>query len=309
MTQIERILEEGIISEDFLKEEVICDFKTTRELKELQAIEFDLLVKFDEVCKKHKLTYYLYGGTLLGAVRHKGFIPWDDDIDVIMPRADFEKFNLLSSEFEAPYFLQTPETDKGYLYSITKIKNSETCGANPLRAGFGFNFGIWIDIFPLDKCFMEDREEIFGEIDMLNRFNSAYMKIPLKAINRAGINLLRDHLDLSPRQALNRITELAKKHINDDTEYVSEYTTTIDDWKHRVWKSIDFSKTVQVPFYNRTFLAPEGYDNILHVIYGNYMELPPIKDRCYNHKNNIFDASRSYRDVYKELGIELNYEN
>lgn len=308
MTQIERILEEGIISEDFLKEEVICDFKATRELKELQAIEFDLLVKFDEVCKKHKLTYFLYAGTLLGAVRHKGFIPWDNDIDIIMPRADYEKFNLLSSEFKAPYFFQTPETDKGYLYSITKIKNSETCAVYPPRAGFGFNFGIWIDIFPLDKCVIEDREALWKEIDMLNRFNSAYMKIPYKAINRAGIDLLRDHLDLSPRQALNRITELAKKHINDDTEYVSDYSTTIYDWQRFVWKAVDFSKTVQVSFCNRSFPAPAGYDNILRVTYGNYMELPPLKDRGYKLVHHIYDVNRSYRDVYKEIGIELNSE-
>jgi lipopolysaccharide cholinephosphotransferase len=309
MTQIERILDEGIISEDFLKEEDIGGFKVTRELKELQAIEFDLLVKFDEVCRKHKLTYFLIAGTLLGAVRHKGFIPWDDDVDVIMPRADYEKFNLLSSEFNAPYFLQTPETDKGYLYSITKIKNSETSGVNPLRAGFGFNFGLWIDVFPLDKCVLEDREAIWKEIDMLNSFNSAYMKIPQKEINKKGIDLLRNHTDLSPQQALNRITELAKKHINDDTEYVSEYTTTVYNWKKLVWKAVDFSETIQMPFCTRSFPVPVGFDNVLRVLYGNYMELPQIEDLKTNHSGNIFDANRSYRDVYKELGIELNYEN
>lgn len=309
MTQIERILEEGIITEDFLKEEVICGFKATRELKELQAIEFDLLVKFDEVCRKHKLTYYISGGTLLGAVRHKGFIPWDDDVDVLMPREDYDRFSKMVNAFEYPYFLQTPETDKGYLYSITRIRNSETSAVFPIRAGFGFNFGIWIDIFPLDKCVLEDREEIYQEIDMLNSFNSAYMKIPQKEINKKGIDLLRNHTDLSPQQALNRITELAKKHINDDTEYVSEYTTTVYNWKKLVWKAADFAETIQMPFCTRSFPVPAGYDNILKVSYGNYMELPPIKDRGVWHSGHIYDPNRSYRDVYKELGIELNHEN
>ena len=92
MTQIERILKEGLITEDFLKEETICDFVVTEELKKTQAIALDLLVKFDKVCKKENLRYYLAYGTLLGAVRHKGFIPWDDDLDVVMMRDDFERF-------------------------------------------------------------------------------------------------------------------------------------------------------------------------------------------------------------------------
>ena len=238
-----------------------------------------------------------------------GLIPWDDDIDVLMPRKDYERFTKMADDFEYPYFLQTPETDKGYLYSLTKIRNSETCSVFPMRAGFGFNFGIAIDVFILDKSVFEDREEIFQKIDMLNSFNSAYMKIPQKAINKKGIDLLRNHLDLSPRQALNRITELAKRHINDDTEYVTEYATTIYNWKKNMWNAEDFSKTVLMPFCTRSFPAPAGYDNILKKTYGNYMELPPLPDRGAWHSGHIYDPDRSYREIYKELGIDLNEEN
>ena len=92
MTEIERILKKGVIKEDFLKEEIRNEFLVTTERKKIWVVLLDLMMVFDDVCKKHNLTYFLEAGSLLGAIRHKGFIPWDDDVDVLMPRKDYQKF-------------------------------------------------------------------------------------------------------------------------------------------------------------------------------------------------------------------------
>ncbi len=105
MKEIERLIKKGVITEDYLKEEVICDFLVDVNRKKMWAIMLDMLSEFISICKKHGLTYYMFYGSLLGAVRHKGFIPWDDDVDVAMPRKDYEKFLTLGHEFLEPLFL------------------------------------------------------------------------------------------------------------------------------------------------------------------------------------------------------------
>lgn len=125
--------------------------------KELWAIELDLLAELDRVCKKYGIKYFCGGGTCLGAVRHKGFIPWDDDIDIVMSRAEYEKLNKVGpTEFSAPYFWQTNETDPGSARGHAQLRNSCTTAIlkremHNGKAIFGFNQGIFIDIFPFDN--------------------------------------------------------------------------------------------------------------------------------------------------------------
>ena len=92
MTECERIIKEGILPESFFNEEIICNFKVTKERKKLFAVLLGILLKIDYVCKKHGIKYFIYGGTLIGALRHGGFIPWDDDLDIAMLRDDYDKF-------------------------------------------------------------------------------------------------------------------------------------------------------------------------------------------------------------------------
>ncbi len=304
MTQIERIIKEGIVSKNFLKEETVCDFHITEQIKKIQAISLDMLIKFDDVCKRNNLKYYLAFGSLIGAIRHKGFIPWDVDIDVLMPREDYEKLSIMTEAFEYPYFLQTPETDKGYLGAITRIRNSETCAFHHYWGATGYNNGLWIDIFPLDKCMPEDREEMFKQIDFYNSYNSAFMKIAGNNVNEKGRKILLNNLDLSPKESVARIKKLATKYRYSETKYVTLYVMTgFLSYEYYMWEKDDFAETIDLDFCGYKFPGPIGFDRLLKKIYGNYMELPPIDQRERAHQWVDIDTDKSYLEVFKEKGI------
>jgi lipopolysaccharide cholinephosphotransferase len=120
-------------------------------IKKLHIIELAMLGEFIRICQKYSLRYYLIGGSALGAVRHSGFIPWDDDIDIGMPRVDYEKFlSVAQAELDADLFLQTHKTDPAYPFSFAKIRNSKTTFIQSDSSHLQMNHGVYIDIFPLD---------------------------------------------------------------------------------------------------------------------------------------------------------------
>lgn len=149
------------LSDDFLEEENRCNYKVSKKMKEVFAVELDLLYNFQNVCNKYGLKYFADGGTLLGCVRHKGFIPWDDDIDIGMPREDYEKFcDVAKKEFVYPYFLQTEESEKGSLRFVAKLHNCNTTMILSVEENrkLPFTQGICIDIFPFDNIPDDENE-------------------------------------------------------------------------------------------------------------------------------------------------------
>ncbi len=142
------------IPDDFYKEEIRSGFTVTKKRKELWAVELDLLMEFERVCRKHGLKYAALGGSLLGAVRHGGFIPWDDDIDLMMLREEYEKLcEIGPSEFRDPFFFQTSFTDPGTIRGHAQLRNSRTTAIRTVEYDkrYTFNQGIFIDIFPMDR--------------------------------------------------------------------------------------------------------------------------------------------------------------
>ena len=122
-------------------------------LRKLQMAELEILKEFVRLCEAHGLQYYLVGGTLLGAVRHKGFIPWDDDIDVAMPRGDYDRFaQIAPKELDPRYFYQCPDTDPHYFLTYVKVRKNDTEIYEERFKNARFHKGIFIDIFPLDLC-------------------------------------------------------------------------------------------------------------------------------------------------------------
>ena len=137
----------------------LCGHTVSVRTRKIWAVQLELLQVFKEFCNAHGLCYYLWSGSLLGAVRHQGFIPWDDDVDVAMPREDYETFKRLAvSELSEPYMLHTNENDPGiFRGGMCRLRNSSTTGAEYWEINGSRNWGIWIDILALDYVY-EDAE-------------------------------------------------------------------------------------------------------------------------------------------------------
>jgi len=298
MTECERIIQQGILPKSFFEEEVRCGFLVTEKRKKIWAVLLDLLLKFDEVCKKYGLKYYLTDGTLLGAVRHKGFIPWDDDIDVSMPRDDYERLQTLASEFSFPYFLQTPYTDKNYFYSFVKIRNSNTTGLSKAFRYQGFNDGLVLDVFPLDEVNPEQGETIYERIRQLAVGNSAYMKLSNPNYSEEEMAEIRKIANKNPLQAYDEIHRLATMFNGSNQTYISHWVTTIEPYNRRLWPKCLFADILNFVFEGFAFPGPIGYDEYLKICYGDYMRFPPVEKRGVQHDNAIFDPDKPYSFYY-----------
>ena len=159
----------AILGEDFFKEEVKCDYLISEAQKMIWAMEMDLYLVFVEICKKYGLQYFVMYGSLLGAVRHDGFIPWDDDIDVGMPRKDYDTFiKVAPKELSEPYALQCPYTYPNCYISNITLRNCMGTFTPKVFKMLDYNKGIPLDIFPIEYCdpatAVRDRDQIYYHI-------------------------------------------------------------------------------------------------------------------------------------------------
>ena len=138
------------VPEDFYKEEIRNGYKVSTQMKKIWAVEIDLVKKLEEVCKKYNIDYSIFYGSMLGCFRSNGFIPWDDDLDVVMSRHDYDILMSHSDEFEYPYFLQNYNTDTEFFKTVATLRNCESTAIIHYDRFRPFNQGIYIDIFVLD---------------------------------------------------------------------------------------------------------------------------------------------------------------
>ena len=304
MTEVERIIQKGIITEDFLKEEVKHDFLITEERKKLWAVILDLVVEFDKVCKAHGLVYFMVYGALLGAVRHKGFIPWDDDFDVAMPRADYERFIQLKEEFKHPYFLQTPYTDPESCYSYAKIRNTRTTGLSELFKYQKFNHGIWMTIFPLDYWDLDGGEERFARIKKLATDCSTFMRMKNPDLDEKNKTRVATYQG-DPIRDYEEIQSLASMCKDTNSKYLMMATITLGQYEHRILYAEDFANTIDLEFEGLNLKAPVGYKHYLKMEYGDYLQFPPLEKRGKWHEDTIFNADVPYEDFLFSQGIDI----
>lgn len=301
MTEAERIISDGILPPSFFIPETICDFYVDEFRKKVWAIEIDLLIQLDRVCQKHHLKYFLSYGTLLGAIRHHGFIPWDDDIDINMPRGDYEILKTLGSEFEEPYFLQYPGCDNEYYFSFAKLRNSNTSGISSAFRYDHFNQGIWIDIFPMDKCDMSSVEDNAFAINGLIAENSAWMRLNNPFLSDNEKRRLSSYKGRNPIDVFNEMEAISRQYENEDKDLITCAMFYEENPKRMVYRESDVWDMEYIDFYGYKFPIPKKYDLILRTSYGDYMQFPPIEERGTWHDTSYFNPDIPYLETLEML--------
>lgn len=301
MTECERIINEGILPESFFLPETKNDFLIDVNRKKIWAILIDLLVRFDKFCNENHLNYFLIFGSLLGAVRHKGFIPWDDDVDIAMPREDYNKFISLANKINQPYFIQSHLNEKDFFLSFAKFRNiNTTCISKPF-AHQKFNQGIALDIFPLDNFEENGAQERFERIKWLNMENSTYMRMGNPHLDVTSLERIKTHSGMSPQNVLQEIECISTQFNNKDTPKVGINTLTIYSVEKNTWLKQDFNSFILMDFECYQFRVPCGFRNILTATYGDYMQLPPIEKRGDWHSNLLINPDISFSEYIGNL--------
>lgn len=298
MTECERIVDKGIVSSSFLETEVRNDFAIPEKMKKVWTIELDLLDEFKRICAENDLRFWVGFGTMLGAVRHKGFIPWDDDMDVWMPREDYNKLLDLDLKLEKPYFLQTTLNDNDYYSSFARIRNSNTTGI--LVSGQNrCNNGIYIDIYPLDGLYANDLQQwlLSKYIRVKNVAAHAYMyNINPSPVTKMMHRVLRlPFVPYNYKKVYKSVNKLASAVKWEKASKVGMVVFAPYAHEHNMFDKADFEETEWVPFENTTVPIPRGYSNVLSVLYGDYMTFPPVEKRGEWH-NFTFEPDVPYTE-------------
>ena len=260
------------------------------DLRKLQLLEFDILKKIKEICDANDITYYLSGGTLLGAVRHGGFIPWDDDVDVAMPRPDYEHFlRIAGQEFEYPYEVLTIDTDEKYIFPFTKIIDKRAKVRTTSRKNEQI-WNVWVDVFPLDsmpknKIHFTIRKyhilyrrmmflfSCFDDMVSLNKKNRPFVE---KAMIKLGSMIHPDRFLNTPKQ-IRKFNRCLRRYRFSRGYYI---INLMGIYKFRsLMERPIYGKKTEIPFEGVNFRVPEQYELYLEKIYGDYMALPPEEQR------------------------------
>lgn len=302
MTECERIIKSGRITEEFLQPEYRCGYYVDGQMKKIWAVEFDLYLEFERVCKKHDLKFFMFTGSLLGTVRHSGFIPWDDDIDVAMFREDYDKLLALAYEFKEPYFLQTPITDKYCGYSIAKLRNSNTCASIEKFKYSKMNQGIFIDIFPIDKVDMRTVERDCNTVTKLAYENSTYMRLDHPMLDAQDRERVQMWSGASNIDIYNEIQSICKRNQKSETKEVALLAFNAYGYKRQTYMKESFNDLLWKKFEDRLVPIPCGFEDILTRTYGDYRIFPPMDERKPVH-NSYFklDPDVSYKIVEEIL--------
>jgi lipopolysaccharide cholinephosphotransferase len=258
-------------------------------LQELHILELNMLDAIDNICKKYHLRYFLAGGTLLGAVRHGGFIPWDDDVDISMPRNDYEKFLEImeQGEKEFPEYKVFQIHEKGdYCFPFAKFIDTRTIMKEHDQGLNVRNMGLFIDIFPIDG-FGDDLEKAKAMIIKQSKIGG---RIAVSFSNSKGFTFYRKctllvwkvkyFLKGKEKSYRSLVNELSKYDF-DKSQFVG--STFGLRGTREIIKQEHFAKSIKMNFENRKYSVPIGYDQYLKQMYGDYMELPPEEERIEPH--------------------------
>ena len=296
------------IPEKFYRAEIRYDYQVSEEIKKVWAVQLDLLHEFMRICEKHSLRWFLGFGSLLGVVRHKGYIPWDNDIDVVMPREDYDKLlKIGEDEFKHPYFFQNPQTENGrFFFMFSRLSNSMTTGASPEHWSSRMNCGMYMDIYPLDYLPNGRLRRIIylsklKNISYMARFAGTFYRLEKTRVSeklKMLIHYIHYRVIGSPNseKVFAMYNNRARSYYKKSHEvgcvilgYKPTWTWNVEDWNDYEIQDFEMFKV----------RIPKGYHNILTKTYGDYMKVPDDKN---THEYILFEAELPYAIYFSKYG-------
>lgn len=255
---------------------------TQDDLKMMQETQLQILRKIDEFCRFNHIKYSLYAGTLIGAVRHHGFIPWDDDVDIAMPRDDYDRFCLLASvSFPNGYFLINHSINSSFPFPHSQVMKTGTLAVLPGTEFLSFPHCIFVDIYPFDYVENEKKAAQFSK--QLIKWNVIQGR-KITPINKmcywgkknGGLSAII--AKMIPEVVINAKLKGGNCGNHQKKECVQFY-----EGKNGFFEQDLFSELIELPFEDLSAICFKKYDLYLKKIYGDYMSLPPLKDRQGHH--------------------------
>ncbi len=291
-----------------LEDEVIDGYQVSSKMKEIWQVELDLLGKFINVCDKYNIKYFIISGSLIGAIRHNGFIPWDDDIDLGMMREDYIKLlKIADIEFKDPYFFQTPYNDDLYR-GHAQLRNSHTSAILPNEIHLNHNQGIFIDIFPFDEypkneflCRIQKIRCRVLEKIMKHKFRKEHPTIKSKILYLICRSLYKI---FGYKNIYAHYEKVCSKYNGRGCGYISNLAFKYGRPKYKHKKEY-FEELTEHQFHYLNVKIPKAYDAILSKQYGNYMEYvigTSVHGFLYQ------SATISYKEYLKQLRGDIHEE-
>lgn len=270
-------------------------------MNKLQEKLFEMFCWFHEFCEENDLRYYMLGGTMLGAVRHQGFIPWDDDIDVGMPRRDYERLeSLMKEKNNEQYILETPNSPaKEFLYAFSKLYDSKTTVVEKTR--WPVKRGVNLDIFPLDGIGNTEIESFknYKRILLLRNLlltRVTYIRKGRSILKNVSVLLSRmTRYFFSDKKLLYFTNSVCKKYDFDTCEWCGNL---VGAWRQRELMPRNlFGEPRKYLFENKQFYGPEHAEEYLKYLYGNWRKLPPVEQQVSHHEYIYINLNEPYKSV------------
>lgn len=289
-----------------LEEEILCDYVVTKQMKLVWQYQLEMVEEVDRICKKYNIKYFLDGGTLIGAVRHKGYIPWDDDIDIAMLRSDYDRFlDVAEKELEEKYFMQSYRTEKKYNRGHAQIRNSNTTAIINGDIYNKFNKGIFIDIFPLDNVPDDEIEykKFIAQVKKKKRFLDNYYNLDSGSIIKKIIKRILHYIIytfVDYDKEVKQYEMLVSKYKIKNTKKVGtiSFSTELPLYKKEMYDGV-----VYMDFEYMKLACPIQYHELLTVKYGDYLKIPENKGGSM-HGKVFFDTNKSYKEYEKKEEFE-----